>query len=173
MGSPNFYTKTDGLNVAIDMSFFPDFDSEDAGAAEDAYDDIREKSQVMREFIESLPNQYWHRVVYQTGHYEGFQVYIEENWNNRDDFEIKTVKDWENYQHFTDASGQNMEICDCPYFKSNAVNITYFSLSNAIDKEYKTLHAAILAKAIELELGEVVGSTWTSSVEYPLNVRNS
>lgn len=170
MGSPNFYTDTDGLNVAIDTSFFKDYDPQ-SPYADDLHDELREKSKQMESFVDSLPRLFWHEVVFQTGYHEGFQVYIKGNWINKDKFTEAIVNDWKSYQSLTTANGYEVELDACPYFKSNAVNITYFSLDRAIDKEYKTLHNAIVEKANELGLGEVIGSSWTSSVDYPINIR--
>lgn len=169
MGSPNFYTDTDGLNVAIDTSFFPDYDYEDP--CEVVNDILCEKSKEMESFVNSLPTLFWHEVVFQMGYHEGFQVYIQGNWENKDKFTEEIVNDWKSCKSLTTANGYEVDLDNCPYFKSNAVNITYFSLDRAIDKEYKTLHEAIAQKAIELGLGEVVGRTWCSSVQYPINTR--
>lgn len=171
MGSPNFYTGVSGLNVAIDYDKFAAQGLDPVADDVEISDEISTAYAELECFINNLPRLYWHSVTLKPGYHEGFQLYIEGIWCNKDEFTTQIVKDWQGYKYFTDASQNLREVGDCPYFNSNAVNITYFSLDRAIDKEYKTLHNLILEKAKECGLGEVIGSSWSSSVEYPLNAK--
>lgn len=171
MGSPNFYTGCEGLNVAFDTNFIEGYDYEDPDDNDDYDFFLNRCYDAMKEFVDGLSTQFFHTVEIDYGYHNGFQVYISEEWKDLDAYMKGIVDDWEKYKCFTDAKGYEYKLEECPYFKSNAKNITYFSLQRAIEKEYKTLHNLLLEKAKELDMGQVVGSSWTSSVKYPINAK--
>lgn len=166
MGSVNFFTGTNNLNLAVDIDFIANMYGYDA---EEDYEDIDSDISMLyaqlKAFVEEdLPHTFFHKVELNLGEHSGFQVYIDEGWTSRDAFEQCYVDDWNKWKCFTDLNGYEYELEECPYFRKNIKNVTYHNISQAIDREYKALHNLILSKAKELGLGEVFGRTWTSSV---------
>ncbi|HFG7030778.1 TPA: hypothetical protein ACGIK9_003277 [Acinetobacter baumannii] len=167
MGSPNFYTNTQLLNVAacLDNS---DYSDEDDSCLDSDLELIQDKRTEMEAFISNLPTLYWHNIELNNGYHDGFQVYIEENWKNFDAYVDQILSDWDKWNYFTDSQGYEVELQNCAYFRKNIKNLTRNELKRAINREAKELHNLLLEKAQELYLGEVLGKTWTSYVHYPI-----
>ncbi len=159
MGSPNFCTNDDIIfNVAIDG-----FSYQDNETGEWQYDDFSrdEAKESLEEFINQLPTLWFHSVKYDTGYHEGFQLMLKEEININE-----VVRIWEQYREFSDIEGYDAQISDCPYFQKNAVNITKYTLEQAIKRECKLLIEIMTDFAKDNGFGKVVGKSWTSSVDY-------
>lgn len=162
MGSPNFYTGTENLNLAVQVDYEDEFESDLAS------DDALLQKKNMEDFVNQLDTLFFHKVVINTGYHSGFQIYIENEWENFEKYVEGVVDDWNNYKSVTDVLGYEHSLDDCPYFRKNLKNVTPFELKRAINREYRYLHNALLQAGMDEGLGEVVGQTWTSSVHYPI-----
>lgn len=166
MGSPNFYTATNLLNVGFDIEVPDDEELEDVygSAAADANFCITEIKAAFDTWLNEQGNLYFHNVVLDSGYYSGIQIYLEPVYKDRNAFIAETVADWNKYQEFSGVDGYTVALEDCPYFRSNLKNITAFELLQAIKREHRELHNALLDFAKEHGMGEVVGRSWTSSL---------
>lgn len=158
MGSPNFDTNSDILvNVAIDYNDFYDEDEDTYYCDIDLIDDTEL-------FVDSLRT-WFHSVKIQDGYHSGFQIKVAECVDSDG-----IVTDWQDYRQFSDKDGYLCDIRDCPYFASNAVNITYFTVKRAMKKELAYLTEQVETFAKDNGMGRVVGKTWTSSVDYDWSI---
>ena len=166
MGSPNFYTATNLLNVGFDFEEQDDEDLEDAycSTAADANFCITEIKSAFDTWLNEQGNLYFHNIVLDSGYYSGIQIYLEPIFKDRNRFIEETVVDWNKYKEFSGVDGYQVELEDCAYFRSDLKNITAFELDRAIKREHRALHNALLDFAKEQGMGEVVGSSWTSSL---------
>lgn len=154
MGSPNFATNSDILvNVAIDYNDFYDEDEDtfnyDTGLIDDA-----------ELFVNSLRT-WFYEVNLIDGYHSGFHITVMECVTSDG-----VVLDWNNYKYFQDKDGYSCTLDCCPYFASNAVNITYFTIKRAMKKELAYLTEQVETFAKDNGMGRVMGKTWTSSVNY-------
>lgn len=166
MGSPNFYTGTKLLNVGFDLEVPDDQELEDVygSAAADAQFCITEIKTAFDTWLSEQGNLYFHNIVLDSGYYSGIQIYIDPIFEDRNSFIDVTVADWKKYQEFSGVDGYQVALEDCAYFRSDLKNITAFELDRAIKREHRALHNALLDFAKEHGMGEVVGSSWTSSL---------
>lgn len=161
MGSPNFYTRTDGLNLGMEY----DYDEEDT----DAYqDDITETFKAVEQRVSVFGTRYWHQFQLSYGYHNGFQVYIEPVFVNQEACINGVLSDWTNYKEFADIDGYDVDLADVEYFRKGIKNITATEMGHAIRREYKAMHNFLLEIGEELGLGEVVGVTWTSHLAHPI-----
>ena len=166
MGSPNFYTNTDMLNLGIELSYY---DEDDEFDIEIDQMELHDSFEMIKEKVDNLDTLFFHRVYVENGYHSGFQVFIESAGSDEYLFKSEIVSDWNKYKSFLDVNGNEYtELTDCPYFRNNLKNITPFELARAIKREYRYLHNELLKIGEEFGLGEVVGQTWTSSLHYPI-----
>lgn len=179
MGSPNFYTNTNNLNLGIDLEYvakqlgLDEYDLSDIDA-DDARQEIKSSQEVIQDFIDGLDTLYFHKVVLDHGYHSGFQVYIDEQWHNYENYVSEILKDWDRYQMVMDIDGNENDLEQLsfnPIFRSNMKNLTRFNLESAIKNEYKTLHNGLLKVAKEIGLTEIVGSGYTQSLSEKLFTR--
>lgn len=175
MGTPNFYSYTDGLNVGLDLGFFATmgFDTtHDSDDSERINSLMYNKAKKVEQFIAELPTLFFHDISLNYGEDSGFQIYMEANYEkDREKYIERSLHEWTEKESFTDTQGWEVELRECPYFRKNIKNLTAFSLSRAMDKEHKVLHNMIVNIAKELGMGEVVGKGFCSSVKYPLEIK--
>lgn len=166
MGSPNFYTFTDLLNVGFDIDNTCDemLEGDCESAAEDADFIITEIKTAFESWLKEQGDLFFHNVVLDSGYYSGIQIYLEPVYKDRNAFIDETVAVWDKYKEFSGVDGYDVAIEDCPHFRKNLKNITPFELLQAIKREHRDLHNALLDFAKEQGMGEVVGHTWTSSL---------
>lgn len=179
MGSPNFYTNTNNLNLGIDFGHvakrlgFDEYDYSDIDA-QDAHEELKSCNEAIQDFIDSLGTLFFHKVVLDHGYHNGFQVYIDEQWHNYENFVNEILQDWECYQMVMDINGYEHELDQLsfnPIFRSNMKNLTRFNLESAIKNEYKTIHNGLLKLAKDIGLTEIVGSGYTQSLSKKLFTR--
>lgn len=179
MGSPNFYTNTNNLNLGIDLGHvakrlgLDEYELSDFEVLE-ATQELKSTNEAIQDFIDSLDTLYFHKVVLDHGYHNGFQVYIDEQWHNYENYVNEILKDWERYQMVMDVHGYENDIDQLglnPIFRSNMKNLTRFNLESAIKKEYKTIHNGLLKLAKEIGLTEIVGSGYTQSLSEKIFTR--
>lgn len=165
MGSPNFYTGTNLLNVGFVYEVAEEEQEDECSCAEDdATFLVNEIKTAFDSWLNDQGNLFFHTVEIEHGYHEGIQVYIQEAFEKRENFIKSTVDDWNKYKEFSGIDGYDVDLEDCPHFRSNIKNITAFELDLAIKREHKELHNALLEFAKEHGMGQVIGSSWTSSL---------
>ena len=162
MGSPNFYTNPNLLaNFGIDSyAYSPE-------GCDSFHHELTAAQKIAEEFILDLPRMYFHEIVMRGGYHEGCQLYLEANYGlDLDGYAQRTLNDFELYDSTTDTNGYEFDLLECEYFRSNIKNATLNNIKQGILKERRVLSELLKAKALQIGMGEIIGSSWTSSVNY-------
>ena len=74
MGSPNFYTNTNNLNLGIDLGHvatrlgFDEYDHSNIDA-QDAHQELKASNEAIQDFIDGLDTLFFHKVVLDHGYH--------------------------------------------------------------------------------------------------------
>lgn len=154
----NFHTASELPNFAIDDSFYMACGLDLNGPRQNkiAKDDLVERLRKAQEFVGNhLPQLFWHSVELQEGRNNGFQLFIDTNWTNFDDYSKRLEMVWNETGVVNSADGDSFNIQECPYFAKNCKKVTKETLARAIRREEQLLINLLNKTSKELELGVV------------------
>lgn len=157
----NFHTASSLVNFGIDNSFYvaAGLDLKASRQLKVATEDLAERYNKAQILIQnSLPQLFWHSVELQKGRDNGFQLFLDTNWSDLDEFAERMEQIWNAHHVVNSAEGDSFELQDCPYFAKNCKQVSKAALIRAIKREEKTLLQLLSKVSMELELGQVHGN---------------